>query len=212
MLVVALTLIALLGLTGCTRVRTALAVQADDTVAGDIVIARAGGQPPAVAVPPALAERVTVKPYREDGYQGSQLTFSDLRFDELNSLVTVAPQADGRFRFTLRRNGGVVILGGQVDLTAVPVDGADVQLKLAYPGDVVSSDGELDRGQLSWVFSPGDVSEFNAVISTPDPAAPSITGWALLVGVVVVAAAGGVILLAWRTRNPPSRWSARREP
>jgi hypothetical protein len=208
---VVFTLTALIGLTGCTRVRTALAVQGDDTVAGDIVIARAGGPPPVVEVPAALGGRVTVEPYHEENYQGSQLRFSDLRFDELNTLVSVAPQADGRFRFTLRRNGGVLILGGQVDLTAVPVDGADVQLKLAFPGEVVSSDGELDRGQLSWVFSPGQVSEFNAVISTPDPAAPSVTSWALLVGLIVAAAAGGVILLAWRTRNPPSRWSARRE-
>jgi hypothetical protein len=207
-----LILFALVDLAGCTRVRTALAVQADDTVAGDIVIARAGGPPPAVEVPPELSGRITERPYREDGYQGSQLQFSDLRFDELNSLVSVAPQAQGRFRFTMRRNGGVIVLGGQVDLTAVPVDGADVQLKLAYPGDVVSSDGELDRGQLSWVFSPGQVNEFNAVVSTPDPAAPSVTRWAVLVGFIVAAAAGGVVLFAWRTRNPPSRWSARREP
>jgi hypothetical protein len=207
-----LALLAIGSLAGCTRVRTALAVQGDDTVAGDIVIARAGGPAPAITVPAALADRVTTKPYREDGYQGATLRFTDLRFDEINSLVSVAPDAAGRFKFLLRRAGSLVVLGGQVDLTAVPVDQADVQLKVAFPGTVVNSDGQLDGGGLSWVFSPGQVTEFNAVVSVPDPAAPSITRWLLLVGLVVLAAAVGVAVLALSQRNPPSRWSAQREP
>jgi hypothetical protein len=207
-----LALLAIAPLVGCTRVRTALAVQGDDTVAGDIVIARAGGPAPVIDVPASLADRVTSKPYRADGYQGVTLRFSDLRFDEINSLVSVAPDAAGRFRFGLRRAGSLVVLGGQVDLTAVPVDQADVQLKVAFPGTVVNSDGQLDGSGLSWVFSPGQVTEFNAVVSTPDPAAPSITRWLLLVGLVVLAAAAGVAWLAWSQRNPPSRWSAQRDP
>jgi hypothetical protein len=211
LLAVLLMLLVVAPLSGCTRIRTALAVQADDTVAGDIVIARAGGPAPAISVPRPLSDRVSIAPYRQDGYSGAMLQFTDLRFDELNSLVTVAPRAAGRFRFALRRTGNLVVLGGQVDLTAIPVDQADVQLKVAFPGEVVSSDGQLDRDQVSWVFSPGEVEEFNAVVSAPDPAAPSITRWALLVGVVVAATSVGAVLLARSRRNPPSRLSTTRE-
>lgn len=195
-------------MSGCTRVRAALAVQGDDTVAGEIVIARSGGPAPAITVPPPLLGRVTVSPYKANNYLGSRLQFSGLRFDETNSLVTVAPQASGRFKFALRRAGNVISLAGQVDLTAVPVDQADVQLKIAFPGDMVSSDGELDSGAVSWVFTPGQVNEFNAVVSAPDPGAPSVGRWALLIGAIVAAAAVGVVLLAKSHRNPPVRSSA----
>jgi hypothetical protein len=203
-LAVLLAMLVVTPLAGCTRIRTALAVQADDTVAGDVVIARAGGPPPTVTVPGSLAGRVLSSPYHQDGYQGTTLRFQDLRFDQLNSLVTVAPQASGRFRFALRRTGNLVVLDGQADLTAMPVDQADVQLKIAFPGDVVSSDGQLDGSQVSWVFSPGQVNEFNALVSAPDPAAPSVTRWTLLVGAVVAGTAIGVALLARSRRNPPS--------
>jgi hypothetical protein len=199
--VLALILCALLG--GCTRVRAALAVQGDDTVSGDVVLGTAGGPPPGITLAPALAGRVSVAPYEEDGYEGSRLQFSGLRFDELNSMVTVAPAANGRFRMNLRRAGNRIILNGQVDLTAVPVDHADVQLKVAFPGDLVSTDGKMDDNAVAWVFTPGQVSEFSAVVGAPDPAAPSVGRWALLIAAIVAAAAVSAILLAKAHRNPP---------
>jgi hypothetical protein len=207
LVLLALTVVGLLG--GCTRVRTALAVQGDDTVAGEIVVATSGGPPPTIVVPAPLAGRVTVTPYQAEGYQGSQLRFTGLRFDEVNSLASIAPQAQGRFRFALRRSGNLVVLNGQVDLTALPVDRADVQLKVAFPGEVVNSDGEIDSDAVSWVFSPGQVSEFNAVVSAPDPTAPSVGRWMLLIGAVVAAAVIGVVLLAKANRNPPVRSAGR---
>jgi hypothetical protein len=200
-------LIGLLG--GCTRVRTALAVQADDTVSGEVVAAALNGPPPAIALPPALIGRVTVLPYAEEDYEGSRLQFSGLRFDELNSLATAVPAAKGKFQFTLRRMGNRVLLNGQTDLTTVPADRTDVQLKIAVVGDLVSTDGKQDGDTISWSFPPGVVSEFSATVSSPDPAAPSVTRWALLVGAVVAAAAVGAVLLAKAHRNPPVRRTGR---
>jgi hypothetical protein len=205
----ALLLVALVLLGGCTRVRAALAVQGDDTVAGEIVLAVAGGPAPALAVPPSLAGRVTVAAYRELDYQGWRLQFSGLRFDEVNSLVDVAPQAKGRLKFDLRRTGGLVVLKGQVDLASMPVDKADVQLKVAFPGEVSSSDGTLDSDAVSWVFTPGQVSEFTATVNAPDPGAPSIARWSLLVGAIVLAAAAVTVILAKAHRNPPVRSGGR---
>jgi len=205
---------ALLG--GCTQVRTALAIQGDDTVAGEIVIATADGPPPVVEVPGPLLGQVAVAPYQNAGYQGSRLQFSGLRFDQVNSLVTVAnslvtvaPKANGRFRFELRRTGGLVVLAGQVDLSPVPVDRADVQLKVAFPGELVSTDGSAEAGTVSWVFTPGQVSQFNAVVSSPDPSSPSVGRWTLLVAAVVAATAVAVVLLAKAHRNPPARSAGR---
>jgi hypothetical protein len=194
---------------GCTQVRTALAIQSDDTVAGEIVIGTAGGPAPVITVPAPLVGRVSVAPYQDSGYVGSRLQFSGLRFDQVNSLTSVAPLANGRFRFELRRAGGLVVLGGQVDLSAVPVDRADVQLKVAFPGDLVSTDGISTAGTVSWVFTPGQVSQFNAVLSSPDPSTPSVGRWTLLVAAVVGAAAVAVVLLAKAHRNPPVRGSGR---
>ncbi|HEV7789473.1 MAG TPA: DUF3153 domain-containing protein [Pseudonocardia sp.] len=194
---------------GCTQVRTALAIQSDDTVAGEIVIGVAGGPAPVLNVPAPLVGQVSVTPYQDSGYVGSRLQFSGLRFDQVNSLTSVAPLANGRFRFELRRTGGLVVLGGQVDLSAVPVDRADVQLKVAFPGDLVSTDGISTAGTVSWVFTPGQVSQFNAVLSSPDPSTPSVGRWTLLVAAVVAAAAVAVVLLARAHRNPPVPGSGR---
>lgn len=199
--ILALVVCSLLG--GCTRVRAALAVQGDDTVAGDVVLGTAGGPPPGITLAPALVGRVSVTPYEEEGYEGSRLQFSGLRFDELNSLVTVSPAGAGRFRMNLRRAGNRIVLNGQVDLTAMPVDRADVQLKVAFPGDVVSADGKMDGNAVAWGFTPGQVSEFSAVIGAPDPAAPSVASWALLIAAIVAAAALSAIMLAKAHRNPP---------
>ena len=198
---------ALLG--GCTQVRAALAIQGDDTVAGEIVIGTAGGPAPAVAVPAPLVGRVSVTPYQDSGYVGSRLQFSGLRFDQVNSLTSVAPLANGRFKFELRRTGGLIVLAGQVDLSAVPVDKADVQLKVAFPGDLVSTDGAVGGGTVSWVFTPGQVNQLNAVVGSPDPSTPSVGRWTLLVAAVVAAAAVAVVLLAKAHRNPPVPGSGR---
>ena len=200
-------LAAMLG--GCTQVHTALAIQGDDTVAGEIVLGTAGGPPPTVTVPAPLAGRVSVTPYQDNTHTGSRLQFSGLRFDQVNSLVGVAAQANGRLRFELRRTGGLLVLGGQVDLSAVPVDGADVQLKVAFPGELVSTDGTATASTVSWVFAPGQVSQFNAVVSSPDPSTPSVGRWTLLVAAVVAAAAVAVVLLARAHRNPPVRTAGR---
>jgi hypothetical protein len=197
-------------LAGCTQVHAALAIQGDDTVAGDIVIGTVSGPPPAITVPASLAGQVTALPYHEAGYNGTRLRFSGLRFDQVNSLVGVSPLANGRLRFELRRTGGLVVAGGQADLSALPVDQADVQLKLAFPGNLVNTDGSVNGSTVSWVFPAGQVSQFNMVVSSPDPSTPSVARWTLLVATLVAAAAVAAVLLAKAHRNPPVTRAGRR--
>lgn len=196
---------ALLG--GCARVRTALAVQPDDTVTGEIVIATPERSPddkgPTITLPPDLTSDVDVSAYRQEGYTGSVLSFSKLTFEQVGSLTTAAGAAGDKVRFTMRRAGGRVLVSGSVDLTTVSVDKADFQLKVSFPGQVVETNGEGDGGTVSWTFEAGKVGDITAVVSFADPNAPSTLNWTLGLGGLVALVAAAVVLLARRYRNAP---------
>jgi hypothetical protein len=200
-------LLAALALSGCARVQAALAVQPDDTVTGQIVVATPETGPddpgPAITLPPDLESDVDVSEYRQDGYAGSVLRFDGLTFEQTATLTQAAGPAGSKIRFEIRRAGGRVLVGGAVDLTTVSVDRADFQLKMNFPGQVLESNGDADSSEVSWTFTPGEVGDFSAVAAYPDPQAPSPVNWTLGLAVVVALAAGAVVLLAHRTRNPP---------
>ena len=192
---------------GCARVRTALAVQPDDTVAGEIVFATPEQNPedrgPAITVPPELVDAVDVTEYRQDGYVGSLLRFTDLTFEQVSLLNRVAGEAGAGAQLQMRRSGNRVLVSGSLDLTTVPVDKADFQLKISFPGEVLDTNGETDSGTVSWTFTPGEVGDIAATVAFDDPNAPSALNWTLGLAAVVVLAAGGAVYVAYRTRNPP---------
>jgi hypothetical protein len=194
-------------LSGCARVRAALAVQPDDTVTGEILIAtpeKSADDPgPTITIPSELESDVDVSPYRQDGYAGSVLRFSGLTFAQVASLTQVAGPAGNAVRFDMRRVGSRVLLGGAVDLTTVPVDRADFQLKIGFPGQVVDTNGDTADSTVSWTFVPGEVGDTNAVVAFADPNAPSAVNWTIGLGAMVALAGAAVVVLAHRTRNPP---------
>jgi hypothetical protein len=206
-LLLAVVLIGLL-LGGCARVRTALAVQPDDTVDGEIVLATPETGPedkgPKLTIPEDLADAVEVTAYRQDGYVGSVLRFTGLTFPQVSELHQVSGDAGAGAKLDIRRSGNRVVTSGKVDLTTVPVDKADFQLKISYPGEITESNGDADTSTVSWSFTPGQVDEVSAVVAFDDPNAPSALNWTLgLTGLVVLSAAA-VVLAARRTRNPPA--------
>jgi hypothetical protein len=205
-LLLAVVLIGLL-LGGCARVRTALAVQPDDTVDGEIVLATPSTGPedkgPKLTIPPDLTAAIDVSAYSQDGYVGSVLRFTGLTFPQVSELQQVAGDAGGGAKLDIRRSGNRVVTSGKLDLSTVPVDKADFQLKISYPGEITESNGDADTSTVSWTFTPGQVDEVDAVVAFDDPNAPSALNWTLgLTGLVVLAAAG-VVVIARRTRNPP---------
>lgn len=204
-----LAVLALVTLTGCSRVQVAMAVQPDDTVDGEIVIAtpdgKPGGKGPEVVVPPDLEDKVEVAPYDQDGFIGSRASFSDLTFAEVSALNALGGPAGGRANLEMRRVGERIVVQGRADLTTMPVDGSDVRLAMSFPGEVAETDGEADAGTVTWTFSPGEVSPLNASVLATDPNAPSTVGWSLLLAVLVAVAGGATVLLARRDRNPAVR-------
>lgn len=212
-LVCLLALVGLLG-TGCVRVRAGMSVSPNDRVSGTIDVATPDGAPggtgPPIQVPDALTGEVTTSRYTQDGYVGTHLTFSNLTFDEVTRLLpTISPTTTSAVPLTLRRAGDRVILSGRVDLTRVGAESADVQLKMAFPGNVRQTDGTAAQGVITWTFQPGSVSNVNAVVEYPDPSAPSWISWALLLFALVAVAVVVVIVLAMAAR-PHARDRVRR--
>jgi hypothetical protein len=200
-------LLATVALSGCARVRAALAVQPDDTVTGEIIVATPQSGPddsgPPITLSPDLESAVEVSEYQQDGYVGSVLRFDGLSFAQMGELLRAAGPVSDAVRFEMRRAGSRVLVGGAVDLTTVPVDRADFQLKIGFPGQIQESNGDADSSEVSWTFTPGEVGDFSAVVSYPDPGAPSPVNWTLGLFAIVALASGVVVFLARRTRNPP---------
>lgn len=205
LLAVLLALVGVLG-TGCVRVRAGMAVSPDDRVSGVVDIATPDGAPagqgPPLQVPDDLSGNVSVERYEQDGYIGSKVQFDDLSFDEVTRLLpAISPTSTQAIRVQMRRAGDRVVVSGQVDLTRVSPESADVQLKMAFPGTIRQTDGTATPGLISWTLQPGTVNDVNAVIEYPDPDAPSWIGWSLLLLAVVAVAVAIVVMLAASSRT-----------
>jgi len=202
--------------TGCLRVRASITVSPDDLVSGEIVAAAkprtakdAGPQLDSNNLP--FSQKVAVSNYNSDGFVGSQAVFSNLTFAELPQLANMNSDATG-VSVSLRRNGNLVILEGRADLTSVTDPEADVELTVAFPGVVTSTNGDrVEPDVVSWKLKPGGVSTLSAQARYTDPNTRSFTAAAVWLGIVSFAAAGVVALLAWLNRDRSARLTAPRD-
>jgi hypothetical protein len=189
----------LVSLTGCVRIHAALAVSTDDQISGELVIAALpvskDDDGPNLTVPHELAEKVRTEPYTADGYVGQKVTITGLRFTELTLLVDSISTLR-QYRLSFRRSGDLVSLAGSIDLTRVPKDRADVQVKIAFPGRVIRSNGDNTDGTISWSPKPTAVTEFSATAQYSNAAGVSWTQWVAIVGGGAIGVSVLVVLLA----------------
>ncbi|MGB3442783.1 MAG: DUF3153 domain-containing protein [Actinophytocola sp.] len=189
----------MLSLTGCLRIHAALAVSPDDLVSGELIVAALPvseqDNGPPLTIPPEMNDRVQSEKYTVDGYVGQKVTFSGLRFTDVATLVESISESD-EFRLSIRRAGDRVTLAGSVDLTQVPKERADIQIKIAFPGSVTKTDGDEDNGTISWSPKPTAVTEFNAIAQYSDSGDDSLMKWVLIVGGSALLAAVVAALLA----------------
>ena len=144
--------------------------------------------------------------YDSDGYVGSQAVFSDLTFAELPQLASMNSDAQG-VNLSLRRNGNVVILEGRVDLTSLTDPDADVELTVAFPGVVTSTNGDrVDPDAVSWKLKAGVVSTMTAQARYTDPNTRSFTG----AGVPLYVAAWLLVPAAGQDQSVAAAWLAAR--
>ncbi|MGH3760694.1 LppM family (lipo)protein [Actinophytocola sp.] len=191
-------------LTGCVRIHAALAVSSDDLISGELVIAalpvNKDDNGPSLTVPPELTEKVRTEPYTADGYVGQKVTLTGLRFSDVSLLAeSISPQQ--QYRLSFRRSGELVTLGGSIDLTRVPKERADVQVKIAFPGRISRTNGDNTDGTISWEPKPAAVTEFRAVAAYSDSSGMSWAQWVAMVGGGAIGVAVLVVLLALFTHR-----------
>lgn len=194
--------------TACLRVDASITVSPDDRVSGEIVAAAKprddADQGPTFDENIAFSQKVSVTRYEDDGYVGSQATFSDLSFAEVPQLANLSGDATG-VDISLRRAGNLVILEGRVDLTMLTDPEADVRLRASFPGEVTSTNGERqDSTTVQWKLKPGAVTTMSAQARSTDPSTRSFTGAAIWLGVASFLVAGLIGYLAWRDRDQVS--------
>jgi LppM domain len=201
--------------TGCLRVRASITISPDDLVSGEIIAAakpkNSKDTGPQLDTNLPFSQKVAVSNYNSDGYVGSQAVFSDLTFAELPQLANMNSDASG-VNLSLRRNGNLVILEGRADLTSVNDPDAEVELTVAFPGAVTSTNGDrIEPEAVQWKLKPGVVTTMTAQARYTDPNTRSFTGAGVWLGVASFAAAGVVALLAWISRDRSPRLTAPRD-
>lgn len=186
-------------LSGCLRVHAALAITPDDRVNGTLIVASVGVNDqdtgPKLTIPPELNDQVRTEKYVDGDYVGQKVTFTNLRFVDVAQLVQTISEVK-QYRLSLRRSGDLVTLAGSIDLTQVPKDRADVQIKVAFPGTVNRTNGDEEDGTVSWSPKPTGVTEFDAIAEYSTSSGNSWVRWTLLVGGSALLAAIVATLLA----------------
>lgn len=211
--VVGLVLLGLPLLTGCLRVQATMGISSDDRVSGQIVAATIPADEndpgPELTPPSALAGKVRVQEYSQDGYVGSQVFFNDLTFGDVQQLATMSDQSAGMFQLNLQRSGDLVALNGRVDLESAPTQGTDVQFTIAFPARVATTNGTRESDSVvTWKLPAGEVSTLRAEVRYADPNTRGFAGWA---GIMAGGAFGVTLIIAgaaWFTRNPTPQWSS----
>jgi phosphatidylinositol mannoside-binding LppM-like protein len=199
-----LAVLVVLSLSGCVRIHAALAVSQDDLVSGDVIIAaltsRQGDAGPPLTIVPELADKVRTERYVQDGYVGQKLTFTDMRFADMTLLVETITTGK-QYRLSFRRSGDLVSMNGSMDLTQLPPEQADVQIRMAFPGAINRTNGLNEEGTVIWQPKPGAVTEFNVTAEYTDTSGVSWTRWVMIVGGSAVGVALIVLVLALFTHR-----------
>ncbi len=216
LLAIALLLVVLPIVAGCVRVRASITISSDDLVSGEIIAAAKprNDKDPGPQLDPNLpfSQKVAISTYESDGYVGSQAVFSDLTFAELPQLASMNPDAAG-VDLSLRRAGNLVILEGRADLTSLTDGDADVELSVAFPGAVASTNGtRVESDVVQWKLKPGVVSTMTAQARYTDPSTRSFTNAALWLGISSLAVAAVVVVLAWLNRDRSPRFTIDDQP
>jgi hypothetical protein len=203
-----LLLLAAPALAGCLRVNASITVSPEDRVSGEIIAAVKPRDDkdtgPQFDENLGFSQKITVGRYAADGYVGSTANFSDLSFAELPQLANLSRDAAG-VDISLRRAGNLVILEGRVDLTNVTDPEADVKFSAAFPGEIISANGErIGTDAVEWKLKSGTVTKMSAQARYTDPSTRSFAATALWLGLAACLAAGIIAALAWRDHDRSS--------
>jgi hypothetical protein len=216
----ALAVVGVLTLSGCFKLDMELELASDDTVDGSIIIAVDRDQAELFGGEDALREAiqgqegalledqpetgtVETRDYEDDDWIGTETVFTDVALDEFSGAET------GELSIT--REGDEFVVAGTLDLSGevgtdptngAALEGAEAEISVTFPGEVISSNGEEDGNTVTWEPVLGESLELQARGS-----AEAGLPWTLIAAVVALVALVGigiVLLIVVRGRQQPA--------
>jgi hypothetical protein len=209
-------------LSACLKLDVDLQVNADNTVSGGIIfgvdkqlLELTGSSIEDVlgttAPIPEDVEGVTTEPFEDDQFAGQQFTFEGVPLEEFSTGDLV-----------ITREGDVFTVDGALDLSSglsgatglsgltgpfspeELLQGAEMQVRITFPGEVTTANGEVDGNTVTWVPVVGERLELQATASAIDTGGGgSNLTLLLIIGAIVVVAAVAIGILMSRRRAAP---------
>ncbi len=223
-------------LTGCLKLDADLAVNSDNTITGDYVVAylknpdRPGSG--LTSVDDLLVSRgsATASRYDDGEYEGVRYRLEGVPLADLAAFRPVRFEDRQTGTIDIRRDGNDFVVGGRFDFREreriertpeeqqAAEDAFTVRVRLTFPGDVLTGNGGIDGRTVSWDIRPFVLTTLQARASAVPPppfAEPAdelstalLAGGLGLLGLAVLLAL--VLVVAWRRRVRAAR-ARRRE-
>lgn len=209
--------LATLALTGCVKLDEDLTINTDNTVDGKVTVAfnKAMLDMMGATAEDALGEtggvpegaHVSVEPYEDDTFVGQTYILEGAPLDELNA------SSGGEDDLRIVRDGDNFHVSGSLDFSdstlggdgSVPTDSFEARIALTFPGEIVSSTGEIDGNTVSWTPELGDVVDFETVAEARGGGGAGSARFTVAgLGLGVVAAVGATILLLQQRKRTPT--------
>lgn len=203
----------------CLKLDMDLEVSADDTVDGSVVFAldkellELSGQSLedvlGTEIPvPTEAEGVSAEPYEDDEFAGQEFTFDGVPLQQFN-------QSEDAEQLQIVREGDLFRVTGVLDLSgatgatglsgfgeglAEAFEGAELRVRISFPGDVSESNGVVAGNTVTWEPRVGERLELRATASAIDTGGggSGLTPILIVAGAAVVAAFALALLAARR--------------
>jgi hypothetical protein len=208
-------------LSACLKLDMDLEVSSDDTVSGTVIFGvqkelldLTGGSIDDIigtdSPLPEGIEGVTVEDYEDDEFAGQQFTFDAVPLAEFN-------MGESEEELRIERQGDTFVVSGVLDLsTGVTgttggldpeqfLQGAQLRVRITFPGEVTSSNGQVDGNTVTWEPEVGERLELQATASAIDSGGSSnLTMWLIIGGAILLAIIVIAVVLSQRRKRPPA--------
>jgi hypothetical protein len=163
---------------------------------------------------PSDAEGVTAEPFEDDEFIGQRFVFDSVPLETLSSgtpdELRITREGD-TFTVTgaLDLSSGLSGATGATGATGFPgaeqfLQGADLKVRITFPGPVTQTNGEVDGNTVTWVPVVGERLELRATASAIPSGGDSNLTMLLIIAAVIVALAIVVGVIVAQRRNRPA--------
>lgn len=204
-------------LTACLKLDMDIEVASDNTVSGTVIFGvqselaeLAGGQIEDLftdAPLPSDVPGVSAEEYEDDEFVGQRFIFDAVPLDRFNS-------GEDPDQLRIERDGNVFRVSGALDLTTGEeatgptgfdpsefLEGAELRISITFPGEVTSSNGQIDGDTVTWVPEIGDRIELEATANATGGGGGTTTALLVAGAAAVILAVVIGVLMARRRRS-----------